>query len=80
MTVLPPDIPPADAEGLAAMGRHLEAARPAPAPEFRGGLGRAVEDEAHRRRLRPRPPGLWKLVGGLVAAGSMLLAVAATQI
>ncbi|MEJ7784151.1 MAG: hypothetical protein WKF96_05050, partial [Solirubrobacteraceae bacterium] len=77
---LPPDTSPADAEGLARMARHLEAGRPAPAPEFRGGLGRAVEGEAGRRRTRPRPPARWKLVGGRVTLGSLLLAVAAAQV
>lgn len=80
MTDLPPDTSPADAEGLARMAHRLEAGRPVPAPEFRGGLGRAVEGETRRRRIRPRPPGLWKLVGGLVALGSLLLAVAAAQV
>lgn len=80
MTDLPPDTSPSDAEALARMARHLEAGRPPPAPEFRGSLGRAVEEETRRRRIRPRPPALWKIVGGLATLGSLLLAVAAAQV
>jgi len=80
MTDLPPDTSPSDAEALARLARHLEAGRPAPAPEFRGSLGRAVKGETRRRRIRPRPPALWKIVAGLVTLGSLLLAVAAAQV
>lgn len=80
MTDFPPDTSPANAEGLRSMARQLEAARPLPTPGFRGGLASAVDDEAHRRRIRPRPAALWVIVGGFVAAGSALLAIATAQL
>lgn len=80
MTDFPHDTPPAEADALARLAARLEAARPAPAPEFRGGLGRAVELEARRRRVRPRPPNLWAITSALAVAGSLLLAVAVAQI
>lgn len=80
MTDLPHDITPAERERLERLTQRLEVGRPVPATEFRGDLGRAVTEEARRRRIRARPERLWSYVLALSAAGTTLLAVAATQL
>lgn len=77
---LDPDLPPSEHEGIARMAARLEKERPAPPAAFRGDLGRAVTADEQRRRLRPRPAHLWVMVASLVATGSALLGLAASQL
>lgn len=67
-------------DDTAAIGHRLERARQAPDARFTAELRTAIERDAARRHLRSRPPHLWPLVGVLVAAGLVLLAIAAAQI
>jgi hypothetical protein len=60
--------------------RALAEARPAPAAGWRGDLGRALDDERHRRRLRARPAHLYATTAALALGGAALLAFAATLV
>lgn len=77
---LDPQLPPAERAELLAAAARLEAGRPAPAPAFRGELGRAVSAEVTSRHLRARPAHLWLIVTLLAVAGVALLAIAAAQV
>jgi hypothetical protein len=77
---LDPQLPPAERAELLSAAARLEAGRPAPAPAFRGELGRAVASEVSARHLRARPAHLWLIVTLLVASGAALLVVAAAQV
>ncbi len=56
---------------------QLDAARPVPAPAFRGALGRylAASDPGYG----PRPQNLWLIVACCLVAGAVLLLIAAAQ-
>jgi len=68
-----------EGERLAGVGAELERARPIPGAAFRGALGRHLLNEG-AAAARHRPPHLWVMVGGLAAAGLVLLGVAAMSI
>ncbi len=73
---LPPDLPAAEAELLAATAKALEDARPLPRPEFRGQLRRELT-EGRRRRAWERQARWQPLAASYAAIGAALLAVAA---
>lgn len=77
MTPADPDPTSSEQAGVDRLGARLEARRPAPPAAFRGDLGRALDQAARRRRLRPRPANLWAWVVALAAAGVALLGAAA---
>lgn len=80
MSEWPPDVGDREAQDLDRVSQMLSEARPAPVPGFSEELGQAVELEAGRRRIRPRPPQLWVIASALVLGGATLLAVAAAQL
>jgi hypothetical protein len=66
----------ADRAALAETATRLAAARPLPAPGFRGDLRRRTLGSG--RRLVARPPHLRRRVLAFVCAGAVLVALAAT--
>lgn len=75
---LPPDLEPAERDALLALGLHLQAVRPVPAPTFRGELGRRLLGASASRRPRATTPRAVRALAAVyVTTGALLLSVAA---
>lgn len=77
---LPDDLTRSESDSLTAIAMRLQALRPAPGPGFRGELRRRLlgvsRSERGREGMRT-PRGVRALAAAYVAAGALLLAVAA---
>lgn len=77
---LPDELTRAESDALTATAMRLQALRPAPAPGFRGELRRKLLGAPRRERGREgrrTPRAVRALAAAYVAAGTLLLAVAA---
>ena len=71
---LPPDLDPAEAEGMVETGMRLSAARPLPEPNFRGELRRRLLGAQATGAVAPRR--VRALAASYALSGLLLLAVA----
>jgi hypothetical protein len=72
---LPPDLEPAEAERMVAVGLQLSAARPLPDPNFRGELRRRLAGAQASGAVSPRR--VRALAASYALTGLLLLAVTA---